>query len=215
MHAVLGNFRPRAVVGRADPGDACDPLHCLTHAKESRVHSSWRAHSEGENWESGGYRSSRCSAPPADWRTSSQPKNNDSLVLRVSFHESSVLLEGDAEKPVEQRMTRRRNGKPICSKSAITAVRTVRVRKYITTQSAALGHYLGGCNQHVRSSAAQTLEHLQQEGVYLPHRSEWRGDVLSRREVGQPTVGVSSSRSISEVSSASGDWRYSSIMRRA
>ena len=42
--------------------------------------------------------------PPRDWFVADKPQNNDSMVLRVSYGESSVLLEGDAEKQVERRV---------------------------------------------------------------------------------------------------------------
>ena len=41
-------------------------------------------------------------SPPPDWPLSSQPRNNDSLVLRVSYGHTAVLLEGDAEKRMEK-----------------------------------------------------------------------------------------------------------------
>ena len=42
--------------------------------------------------------------PPQDWPVGTKPQNNDSLVLRVSYGDTSVLLEGDAEKQVERRI---------------------------------------------------------------------------------------------------------------
>jgi competence protein ComEC len=42
--------------------------------------------------------------PPRDWSVGARPQNNDSMVLRVSYGDSSVLLEGDAEKQVERRI---------------------------------------------------------------------------------------------------------------
>jgi len=43
-------------------------------------------------------------APLPNYIPGPEPGNNDSLVLRVSYGESSVLLEGDAEAPIEQGM---------------------------------------------------------------------------------------------------------------
>ncbi len=43
--------------------------------------------------------------PPRDWPVGLEPKNNDSMVLRVSYGNTSVLLEGDAEKAVERRIS--------------------------------------------------------------------------------------------------------------
>lgn len=42
--------------------------------------------------------------PPRDWPVGLEPKNNDSMVLQVSYGKTSVLLEGDAEKAVERRI---------------------------------------------------------------------------------------------------------------
>jgi competence protein ComEC len=43
-------------------------------------------------------------APFRDYQPGAEPTNNDSLVLRVAYGATSVLLEGDAEAPVEQAM---------------------------------------------------------------------------------------------------------------
>jgi competence protein ComEC len=62
--------------------------------------------SEGDVFEFGGTHVSVL-APPSDWQTSAQPRNDDSLVLHFSYGDSSCLLEGDAEKTVEQNVTSR------------------------------------------------------------------------------------------------------------
>jgi competence protein ComEC len=43
-------------------------------------------------------------APLPGYAPGPEPANNDSLVLRVAYGQTSVLLEGDAEAPVEQAM---------------------------------------------------------------------------------------------------------------
>jgi competence protein ComEC len=43
-------------------------------------------------------------APFNDYQPGPQPGNNDSLVLRVAYGATSVMLEGDAEAPIEQAM---------------------------------------------------------------------------------------------------------------
>jgi competence protein ComEC len=43
-------------------------------------------------------------APFPDYQPGAEPANNDSLVLRVAFGATSVLLEGDAEAPIEDAM---------------------------------------------------------------------------------------------------------------
>jgi competence protein ComEC len=43
-------------------------------------------------------------APLRDYQPAAEPGNNDSLVLHVAYGATSVLLEGDAEAPIEQAM---------------------------------------------------------------------------------------------------------------
>ncbi len=43
-------------------------------------------------------------APFSDYQPGPEPTNNDSLVLRVAYGATSVMLEGDAEAPIEQAM---------------------------------------------------------------------------------------------------------------
>ena len=43
-------------------------------------------------------------APMRDYKPGAEPANNDSLVLHAAYGATSVLLEGDAEEPVEQAM---------------------------------------------------------------------------------------------------------------
>ena len=42
--------------------------------------------------------------PSSDYQPGPEPTNNDSLVLHVAYGATSVLLEGDAEAPIEQAM---------------------------------------------------------------------------------------------------------------
>ncbi len=43
-------------------------------------------------------------APFRDYQPGAEPANNDSLVLRVAYQATSVMLEGDAEEPIERAM---------------------------------------------------------------------------------------------------------------
>jgi competence protein ComEC len=43
-------------------------------------------------------------APFRDYQPGAEPVNNDSLVMRVAYRSTSVMLEGDAEAPIEQAM---------------------------------------------------------------------------------------------------------------
>ena len=44
-------------------------------------------------------------APPRNWIAGRRPQNNDTLVLKLSYGETSALLEGDAEKRIERLMS--------------------------------------------------------------------------------------------------------------
>jgi len=103
MHAVLNNFRPRELwLGPLPPIPAVQAL--LEQA--NRLGIAIVRRSEGDVFEFGGTHVSVL-APPSDWQTSAQPRNDDSLVLHFSYGDSSCLLEGDAEKTVEQNVTSR------------------------------------------------------------------------------------------------------------
>ena len=60
-------------------------------------------HWEGDELEFGGTHVSVL-FPPRDWPIAEKPRNNDSMVLRITYGGSSVLMEGDAEKQVERRI---------------------------------------------------------------------------------------------------------------
>ena len=98
--AVLKNFRPRELWVGALP-ETASIRGVLEYARSLGIRVVRRA--DGEAFDFGGVRVS-VFAPPEDWQSSTQPRNNDSLVMRLEYKESSALLEGDAEKVVEQRM---------------------------------------------------------------------------------------------------------------
>ena len=98
MRAVLRDFRPRELwLGVNPPNRALDEV--LTMAQALRVNVVH--HYAGEDFFFGATKV-RVLAPAADWRTRSKPANNDSLVLELSYGETSALLAGDAEKQVER-----------------------------------------------------------------------------------------------------------------
>jgi competence protein ComEC len=100
MHSVLNNFRPRELwIGALPPTPAIRDL--VEFAKRLGIKVIRRV--DGESFDFGGMQVSVYS-PPESWQTSAQARNNDSLVLRLHYRESSALLEGDAEGMVERRM---------------------------------------------------------------------------------------------------------------
>jgi competence protein ComEC len=97
---VLNNFRPRELwVGALPQTPAVIAL--LDYARSLGIRVLPRH--DRESFSFGGMQIEIFS-PPEGWRSSSQAKNNDSLVMRLRYRESSVLLEGDAEQAVEERM---------------------------------------------------------------------------------------------------------------
>jgi len=100
MIAVLKNFRPKELwIGLLPPSQALENLVATAQALGVKVVRHW----EGDEFNLGGA-TVQVLFPPRDWFVGAKPQNNDSMVLRVSFGNSSVLLEGDAEKQVERRV---------------------------------------------------------------------------------------------------------------
>src|SRR5579871_5617630 len=100
MIAVLKNFRPQELwIGLEPPSFALKNVITTAHELGINVVHHW----EGDEFELGGIRG-EVLFPPPDWPVGARPQNNDSLVLRLTYGQSSVLLEGDAEKQVERRI---------------------------------------------------------------------------------------------------------------
>jgi competence protein ComEC len=100
MIGVLKNFRPKELwVGMIPPSKALEQVIATAEALNVKVVRHW----EGDEFEFGGAEVAVL-FPPREWPVGTSPKNNDSMVLRVNYGETSVLLEGDAEKQVERRV---------------------------------------------------------------------------------------------------------------
>jgi len=100
LPAVLRNFHPDELwVGNNPRVSAYNALLDEAAALRMRVRS-FRA---GDEFAFGDTRV-RVLAPFGDYRPGAEPANNDSLVLHVANGGTSVLLEGDAESPIEDEM---------------------------------------------------------------------------------------------------------------
>jgi competence protein ComEC len=100
MPAVMRNFRPRELWVSIDPNsDAYRTL--LAEAKDLGVMVRHFYAGERLSW-----RGTQVTilAPEAGYSNPREPVNNDSLVMRMQYGKSSVLLEGDAEAPSERAM---------------------------------------------------------------------------------------------------------------
>ncbi len=102
LPAVLRNFRPNQLwVGNNPPGLAYDALLAEARALHIQIQSL-----RGGDIKTLGASNVRVLAPLRDYEPGAEPSNNDSLVLRVAYNDTSVLLEGDAESPIEMSMLR-------------------------------------------------------------------------------------------------------------
>jgi competence protein ComEC len=100
LPAVLRNFRPDELwVGNNPRFSAYNAL--LQEAAD--LHVRLRSFRAGDAPTLGSTQISVL-APFSDYQPGPEPANNDSLVLRVTYGATSVLLEGDAEAPIEQAM---------------------------------------------------------------------------------------------------------------
>jgi competence protein ComEC len=98
MHSILKNFRPRELwIGVVPPSAAFSQL--LQQAEDQGI--TVVQHFQGDKISFGGS-TIRVLAPSPDWKTSTQPRNNDSLVLHFTYAGSTALLEGDAERKIEK-----------------------------------------------------------------------------------------------------------------
>lgn len=100
LPAILRNFHPDELwVGNNPHFASYDALLDEAAGMHTRVRS-FRA----EDAFAFGDTQIRVLAPLRDYQPGSEPANNDSLVLHVQYGATSVLLEGDAEAPIEQAM---------------------------------------------------------------------------------------------------------------
>ena len=96
--AVLRNFRPKELwVGVLPPSRALENVLATARSLGVQVVQRW----EGDEFDFGAARL-RVLFPPRDWPVGDKPQNNDSMVLSLTYQQSSVLLEGDAEKRAER-----------------------------------------------------------------------------------------------------------------
>ena len=98
MISILKNFHPTELwVGLLPPSQALQNVIATANSLSIKVVRHW----EGDEFEFGDA-TVRVLFPPRQWPVGERPQNNDSMVLRVSYLDSSILLEGDAEKKVER-----------------------------------------------------------------------------------------------------------------
>lgn len=98
--SVLRNFKPKELwIGRQPPSSALESVIATTQAFNIKIVEHW----EGDEFQFGGV-TVQVLYPSHDAFVWEKPRNNDSMVLSVRYGNSSVLLEGDAQKQVERRI---------------------------------------------------------------------------------------------------------------
>jgi competence protein ComEC len=100
MPAILRNFRPRELWVAVDP-DSAPYRALLAEAAQLGIVVRHLRAGDRQSWD--GIAISVLAPTPA-YVNPGPPVNNDSLVLRMTFGQSSALLEGDAEAPSEHQM---------------------------------------------------------------------------------------------------------------
>ena len=100
LPAVLRNFHPAELwIGNNPPS----PAYSALLAEAAGLHTRIRSFRAGDAFAFGLARVDVL-APSRDYQPGPDPANDDSLVLRVGYGNTSALLEGDAEAPIEQAM---------------------------------------------------------------------------------------------------------------
>jgi len=100
MPAVLANFKPKELwIGKNPDVPSYDRVLAIASQAGTRI----EPRIAGDAFAFGSA-TIHVLAPARDYHPGNTPTNDDSLVLRVSYGQTSALLEGDAEAPSEARM---------------------------------------------------------------------------------------------------------------
>ena len=98
--ALVNDFRPREIWTGATPES---PTWAAVRERAGQIHADIVPLQAGQ-CRTFGAAEVRVLAPPTDYIPLDEPKNNDSLVLRLTYGSRSFLLTGDVERPIEREM---------------------------------------------------------------------------------------------------------------
>lgn len=161
LHAILRNFHPRELwVGKNPRTDGYQAL--LAEAAQLGV--AVQTHLAGDRLFFGGTQISVL-APDANYQPGIMPSNNDSLVLRVNFGQTAVLLEGDAESPVEQEMVKRGGLKSMLLKVGHHGSLSSTTPEFLAAVAPTVGVISVGKKNHYEHPRLETLQKLQDARV--------------------------------------------------
>jgi competence protein ComEC len=172
MAAVLKDFRPKELwVGLLPPSRALDSLIAEARALGIKVVRHW----EGDEFTLGGARVDVL-FPPQNWPVGLEPKNNDSMVMQVSYGATSVLLEGDAEKAVERRIVSRHHPKADLLKVGHHGSATSTTPEILESVKPSLAVISVGFRNSFGLPKLDVLSRLQNSGVHV-YRTDLNGAV--------------------------------------
>ena len=101
MAAVLANFHPRVLLVGNNP---LSKPYAAVLAQAATEGIPVVTHRQGDRWQLGTSTSLEALWPSRDYQPKREPGNNDSLVLRLVYGQTSALLEGDAQALAEAAM---------------------------------------------------------------------------------------------------------------
>ncbi len=99
MAAIVRNFHPRELWMGAFQVDTADLQRLLAETDAAHVNIVRRT--AGENFDFGGLHFQVLS-PPRDWELKPRVRDDDAMVLRISYKQNSVLMVGDVGKRIER-----------------------------------------------------------------------------------------------------------------
>ena len=189
MAAVLKDFRPKELwIGLLPPSRALENLIAEAHDLGIKVVRHW----EGDEFDFGGAKV-QVLFPPQDWPVGREPKNNDSMVLHVSYGNTSVLLEGDAEKAVEREIASQPNLQADVLKvghHGSNTSTTPEILRAVRPSFAVISLGFQDCFGFPKAPVLARLRAL--ESPRLPHRLERSRDLLLGRPHRNPALAVQS-----------------------
>jgi len=172
MPAILKDFRPKELwIGVLPPSRALDRLIAEARALGIKVVRHW----EGDEFELGGAKVDVL-FPPQNWPVGLEPKNNDSMVLQVSYGATSVLLEGDAEKAVERRIASLHHPKADLLKVGHHGSNTSTTPEILQSVKPSFAVISVGFRTSFGLPKADVLQRLQNSGVHV-YRTDLNGAV--------------------------------------
>jgi competence protein ComEC len=169
MPAVLASFRPHALwVGRNPDSPAYDRLMHEAKTLSIRI----EQHAAGDSFQFGSAEIHVLSPAP-NYQPKSAPGNDDSLVLRVSYGNTSALLEGDAQAPSEAHMVAMGGLRSDVLKIGHHGSKTSTTPGFLRAVSPSYATISVGLHNYYGHPKLETLEKLEAAGVHT-----YRTDLL-------------------------------------